>query len=207
MMWVLGLRRHVLAVAIGLLPLLAACGDSDDGHSRSTPTRTTVVAATATRTTASNPATPTTGPAHTSTPTSPPIPTNTPPTLPTVPSTATPTNPPAPTATATLPAPTSTATALEATSTATPVAPTSTATPTSTTEATPTPTEAGEPIDLTGAVPAAFAAHGSVEQVYVTDAEPGTLLELLTPGRRLLQSGTTDSEGVLLFRNVRAAAG
>jgi predicted acyl esterase len=43
-------------------------------------------------------------------------------------------------------------------------------------------------------------AHGSVGQVYVTDAVPGTDLDLLNPGGGVVQTGTTDSVGSLIFR-------
>ncbi len=56
-------------------------------------------------------------------------------------------------------------------------------------------------------MPAAFTAHGSVEQVYVLGATEGTLLELVSPSRRVVQSGKADDQGALLFREVPADEG
>ncbi|HSQ00985.1 MAG TPA: CocE/NonD family hydrolase [Candidatus Dormibacteraeota bacterium] len=134
-------------------------------------------------------------------------------------------NKPRPTPTATLAVqatPTSTsvpatATAVAATATAVPptataVPPTATATSvpataTSTPAATDTPTVNPNFRDLRGAAEAAFAAHGSVNQVYVTGATEGDVLELVGDDSVVQQSGTVDAQGALIFRNLTAGAG
>src|SRR5512139_3712363 len=62
-------------------------------------------------------------------------------------------------------------------------------------------------LDLSTAVPAAFTAHGSVEQVYVTDAAPGTELKLADADGLVVQTATTDDLGALIFRDVAAGSG
>jgi predicted acyl esterase len=61
--------------------------------------------------------------------------------------------------------------------------------------------------DLSHALPAAFAAHGSVGQVYVTGADAGTTLELVNAANATVQSGTADAQGTLIFRKLTPAAG
>ena len=173
-------RRLVLFSLFASLPLLAACGDDDDNRPPS-PT------ATATRSQGTPTAT-------------------------------------QQSATATVANPTSTATRADATATHTviPVS-TSTATPTGTTAAftptatptgstaatiTPTPTTAPEGCrDVANAEPATFDAHGSVNQVYIVDAEPGTVLELVGTDLFVLMTGTADSQGSLIFRDVPIGEG
>jgi predicted acyl esterase len=53
----------------------------------------------------------------------------------------------------------------------------------------------------------AFTAHGSVEQVYVTDLGPGAKLSLLGRRGRTVASKRADALGGLLFRNVKPGAG
>jgi predicted acyl esterase len=62
-------------------------------------------------------------------------------------------------------------------------------------------------VDLSQAVPATFSAHGSVEQLYVTGADPGADLELVADDRSIVQTGTTDANGTLIFRDVKAGEG
>src|SRR5574341_723393 len=57
-------------------------------------------------------------------------------------------------------------------------------------------------IDLSQAHPADFVARGSVEQVYVTDAEPGITLELVGTDGAVIQSGRADEQGAFIFRDV-----
>lgn len=141
--------RHLAAIAaLTVLPLLAACGDDDDGAPRPTATATQTAQAT---------------------------PTAVPPT-------------------ATAAPPTATATAVPATATSTPAA-------------TDTPTVNPAFRDLGGAAAATFAAHGSVNQVYVTGATAGEVLELVGAESLVLQSGTVDAQNALIFRNVDAGAG
>src|SRR5512139_162867 len=134
-------------------------------------------------------------------------------------------NKPRPTPTATLAVqatPTSTsvpATATAVAATATAVPPTATAVPPTATAtsvpatATSTPAATDTPIvnpnfrDLSGAAEAAFAAHGSVNQVYVTGATEGDVLELVGDDSVVQQSGTVDAQGALIFRNLTAGAG
>ena len=56
-------------------------------------------------------------------------------------------------------------------------------------------------------VPAAYVARGSVQQVYVVDAEPGQVLSLVDgaggAGRR---AGTADDQGTYIFRDVAPGA-
>ena len=104
-----------------------------------------------------------------------------------------------------------TATAVPATATAVPptataVPPTATATnpptATSTAAATDTPTVNPGFRDLNGAAEASFAAHGSVNQVYITGATEGDVLELVGADSVVQQNGTVDAQGALIFRNV-----
>jgi len=103
-------------------------------------------------------------------------------------------------ATATAVPPTATATAVPATATAVPATATATLPPTAT--ATPASFR-----DLSGAAAASFATGGSVGQVYVTGADAGEVLELVGPDSLVLQSGTVDSQGALIFREVPVGAG
>jgi predicted acyl esterase len=57
-------------------------------------------------------------------------------------------------------------------------------------------------VDLARALPAPFTAHGSVGQVYVTGAATGTPLELVRADGSILQTGTADDQGTLVFRDV-----
>lgn len=124
-----------------------------------------------------------------------------------------PTPPPAATATSTTGI--ATATAPPAATATSPVAtgtipPAATATFTATIAATPTRTatpSCPDYIDLNGAGPATFTASGSVGQVYVLDAVAGTALDLVDEQGCILQSGTADTAGSLLFRNVPAGEG
>jgi hypothetical protein len=135
-------------------------------------------------------------------------------------------NGPAPTATATqgatftattIPA-TATATAAPPTATATTIPPTSTATtaPSDTVTATETPTPSFTATAMpTGTAAATITptagpegvAHGSVGQVYVTDAAPNIALDLLDASGAVVQSGATDANGSLIFREVPVGDG
>ena len=53
---------------------------------------------------------------------------------------------------------------------------------------------------------AKFTVHGSAEQVDVTGANPGALLELVNRNGVRVQSGRVDSLGGLLYRNVKPGA-
>ena len=62
--------------------------------------------------------------------------------------------------------------------------------------------EGGEQLDLDGAAEAAFTVRGSTGQVGVTDAEPGTTLQLVDDGDRVVEAffapdGHQDAEGVV----------
>jgi predicted acyl esterase len=121
--------------------------------------------------------------------------------------TATATSPQNPTSTSTV-AVTASATSA-ATSTATQV-PTATATPTGTSAATITPTFTQAPEgfrDVANAQAATFVARGSVNQVYVTDAPPNTVLELVGSDSFVAMAGTTDANGALILREVPIGAG
>lgn len=189
-------RLSVLSLLMSL-PLLAACGDDDDNPPpQPTVTATRSQGPTATATQA--------GPTFTATQQLP---------------TATATSPLNPTFTATVAA-TSTATVTftltpVSTSTATPTGTaaatfTPTATPTGTAAATITPTPTSGPEgfrDVANAEPATFDAHGSVNQVYITDSAPNSVLELVGADSYVVTSGTTDSEGSLIFREVAVGSG
>src|SRR3954451_18221977 len=59
-----------------------------------------------------------------------------------------------------------------------------------------------------GASPAAaFDAHGSVRQVYVTGVAPGARMTLLGPSGRRRASKKADAQGGVLFRGVKPGAG
>jgi predicted acyl esterase len=113
------------------------------------------------------------------------------------------------------PAVTATSTGAIATATSAPVA-TATVPPAATATATatipPTVTRTATPscpdyVDLNDTLPATFTASGSVEQVYVIDAVAGTALDLVDEQGCIVQSGTADTAGSLLFRNVAAGEG
>lgn len=192
---------------LSLFTLLAACGsDSKDRPRTPTATATRAQDPTATATQAGGAtATHTVPAAATATRTSAggATATHTPPGA-----TATATQAEAATATATMGlTPISTSTA---TPTGTSAAFTPTATPTGTSAATitPTPTTAPEGFrDIENADSASFTARGSVNQVYIIDAEPGTTLELVGPDSFVIDSGTADSEGSLIFREVEIGEG
>jgi hypothetical protein len=133
-------------------------------------------------------------------------------------------NPPRPTPTATAQA-SATATAAPATATATSVPATATAVPPTQTAVPPTATATEVPAtatatpsatetatsnpnfrDLRDAAEASFAAHGSVNQVYITGATEGEVLELVGADSVVQQTGTVDAQGALIFRNVDAGA-
>lgn len=61
--------------------------------------------------------------------------------------------------------------------------------------------------DITRAAAATYAAHGSVEQLYVTGAAPGMALELVDARGDVVATGTADAQGSLIFRNVAAGRG
>jgi len=67
-----------------------------------------------------------------------------------------------------------------------------------------TPTAAGSP---TSTLIPTFAAHGSVEQIYVTDADPGSALRLLDTAGHTVQTGTADAQGSFIFRKVAVGRG
>ncbi|MEZ4227099.1 MAG: CocE/NonD family hydrolase [Polyangiaceae bacterium] len=58
-----------------------------------------------------------------------------------------------------------------------------------------------------GSTSAPFAVRESVEQLHVTHTEPGTKLELVDSGGSVVQSGTTDALGSLVFRQVAPGSG
>ncbi|MGH7785215.1 MAG: CocE/NonD family hydrolase [Candidatus Binatia bacterium] len=201
-------RRFGAVALLVTLPLLAACGSDDDNNQPpATPTATRPAATatatnqpTATNTVAGPTATATMAPIFTntvggSTPTPTDVPPVTatptdevPPTAATATATATGTAPPSATVTATG-IPTGTATA---TATYTP-----TGIPTGTATATATPTEA----------PPAFAAHGSVNQIWIVNAPAGAALELFDADETLVQSVNADAQGSFIFREVPAGVG
>lgn len=200
------------ATATGGVPATATATESPTATATSggpvaTATNTQVPTATAT---AEPSATPTQQPS--ATPTVPPTATAT--ALPTGTATATATAIPTGTATATATAiPTGTATATATAiptgtgaATATPT-PTMTAIPTGTTTATVVPTAGSDFRDLTDAAEAPFTTGGSVGQVYVTGATPGEVLELVNDEWRVIDSGTVDEQGALIFREVPVASG
>ncbi|MBS1837225.1 MAG: CocE/NonD family hydrolase [Actinobacteria bacterium] len=54
---------------------------------------------------------------------------------------------------------------------------------------------------------ATFTTKGSVGQVHVSDAAPGTHLKLESSANRVVATGVADSQGSLIFREVKPAAG
>lgn len=63
----------------------------------------------------------------------------------------------------------------------------------------------GSPVEPT--VPATYVARGSVQQVYVVDADEGQELRLEDAEGTTLQSGVADAQGTLIFRDVPAGEG
>ena len=59
----------------------------------------------------------------------------------------------------------------------------------------------------TGVAEASFSAHGSVEQVYVTDLAPGAQMSLLNRPGRKVATKRADAQGGLVFREVRPGIG
>lgn len=136
---------------------------------------------------------------------------------PTTPHTAVPTHTEVPTSTHTevptathTDVPTSTATS---TVTATPTSthtPTEVVTPTATASATDvaTATETATPTVTETPVPTPpLVAHGSVQQLYVINTEPGLSVELLDAEGNVVRTATTDAEGSLIFRDLAAGDG
>jgi len=68
-------------------------------------------------------------------------------------------------------------------------------------------TSTANQVDLSHATAASFVAHSSVEQLSVTEAAPGTTLELVDRHDTILQTGTADQQGTLIFRDVQPAPG
>src|SRR5436190_5401446 len=58
-----------------------------------------------------------------------------------------------------------------------------------------------------GAAQASFSAHGSVEQVYVTQLAPGAQMSLLNQAGGTVATKQADAQGGLLFRNVSPGTG
>jgi predicted acyl esterase len=56
-------------------------------------------------------------------------------------------------------------------------------------------------------VPATYVARGSVDQVYVIEAEPGTMLTLADATGKAVQTGTADDQGSFIFRDVPPGGG
>ncbi len=114
-----------------------------------------------------------------------------------------------PTATATLPLPTFTATQAVPTATSTPLpdTPTSVPTPTATPQPqTPTasPTVTATPSPASGL---GFRVQSSIRQLLILDATPGTTLAVRNASGEVLQSGTVDDQGTLIFRNLERGSG
>jgi predicted acyl esterase len=221
-------RRFAVTSLLLTLPLLAACSDDNNNNpppATATATRSAAATATATQqqrtatATSQVPTSTATGAIATATRTS--AATSTATTVATSTFTQAPTGTATPVATFTLtPLFTATATATgtsaaTVTATATPTGTsaatfTPTATPTGTVAGTITPTFTAGPEgfrDVANAQPASFNAHGSVNQVYITDAAPGTVLELVGDDSFVKQAGTTDSEGSLILREVPVGTG
>ena len=59
----------------------------------------------------------------------------------------------------------------------------------------------------TGVAEASFSAHGSVEQVYVTDLAPGAQMSLLNRPGRKVATKRADAQGGLVFRDVKPGIG
>jgi len=183
-----GLRLGVwLVCAVALIGANGCDGDSDD-RPLPTSTPTSIVQSTPT---ASVPATATPVAEPTATATVIPA-TNTP-----VPTSTSPA-----TATATL-VPTATLTATQLpTATSTPVPTAShTATETATATASATATATASP------TPVLFQAVGSVEQLYVINAEPGSEIDLLDATDEVIDAGFADENGSYLFRDVAPGDG
>lgn len=212
------LSRQLTTLAmLAALPLLAACGDDDDDGPRPTVTATRP-AATATSTVGlpTSTAVPPTATATLAVPTSTAVPPTA--TATDVASTATPTDVAAtatptevdPTATPTGAPPTATptdapatATPTEGSATATPTELSATPTETSTPPPTATPTEPPADFrDLSDAGDATFDSGGSVNQVWITAGTTGAKLELVDADSLVVETGTVDSQGALIFRDV-----
>src|SRR3954452_15809802 len=58
-----------------------------------------------------------------------------------------------------------------------------------------------------GAAEASFTAHGSVEQVYVTDLSPGAQVSLLNRRGKRVAKRRADAQGGLVFREVKPGVG
>ena len=63
-------------------------------------------------------------------------------------------------------------------------------------------TKRRETVDLSGAQPATFVAHGSVEQVWLTGADAGEELRLVDRDDGLVDTQTADPQGSVIFRDV-----
>ena len=224
-------RLFAALAVVSALPLLAACAGDGDNNATPTATATRSQGATATATLSQAPTATATLGGPTSTATHAATATVTTAQSPTSTATtgATSTATQAATVTATASAsftftPLSTATATAtgtaaatATATGTPtgtsaatLTPTPTGTPTGSTAATITPTFTAGPEgfrDLAHAQPATFAAHGSVNQVWVTDATPNSVLELVGSDSYVVVAGTTDAAGSLILREVAVGSG
>jgi len=71
----------------------------------------------------------------------------------------------------------------------------------------PTPTPGGPtPTPAPTSAPASYSAHGSVEQVYILDADPGAQLSLVAANGSVVATGEADAQGSLIFRNVAAGS-
>jgi hypothetical protein len=192
-----------------VLPLLTACNDDDGGGGSPTSTPTEEVDATATPTATATPESTETATSLPATATATATRTATPEATPT----ATPTEREEATET---PTETATATATETESAPASATPTATASPTPSDTDTPTVTPTATEVpanfrDLSDAVAASFTARGSVAQVWVIDAMPGTEIELVIEtvedGGLVMMSGTTDAAGSFIFRDVPPDAG
>jgi uncharacterized protein len=62
-------------------------------------------------------------------------------------------------------------------------------------------------IDLSGAAPAPFDANGSVEQVWLTGAQPGQALKLVARNGKVVATGEADAQGSLILRDVEPRRG
>jgi predicted acyl esterase len=197
-------RNPLLATAL-LVPLLGACGDDGD-KGQPAPTATARPSDTP-QPTATAPPTGTTEPTATGVPTATPAPGDTATEGPTATATPTgrtevPTDTPTPSPTGPTVVPTDTPAGLTPTFTPTPAGPTPTPTPVLTLPPTPV-----DPTATFTPVPLALRVHGSVLQLFITDSDPGTDVELLDDAGDLLRTGTTDGQGTLIFRDLVAGAG
>lgn len=59
----------------------------------------------------------------------------------------------------------------------------------------------------TSAAPPSVTAHGSVEQVWAVDLDPGAAVDLLDAGDAVVASATADEQGSILFREVAVGSG